>query len=309
MNTDDSWKLAVRADVLRLRARIIRAVRHFFVKRHFLEVETPVRIPALAPESHIRPVPSDGWFLQTSPELCMKRLLAADYPRIFQICKCFRAAERGDRHLPEFTMLEWYRAGTDYRTLMSDCESLILDVAADLGFGKTISRQDRTIRLEPPWKRITVREAFTRYATMTETEALRMDRFDEILSCNIEPRLGVEGPVFLYEYPAELGSLARVKTDDPGVAERFELYVDGLELANAFSELTDMNEQRRRFEQAARKCGFRDGLPYPMPEPFLSALPQMPPSAGIALGLDRLVMLFADKSRIEEVVAFPPESL
>lgn len=239
----------------------------------------------------------------------MKRLLAADYPRIFQVCKCFRAAERGDRHLPEFTMLEWYRAGADYRTLMSDCESLILYVAADLGFGRILPRQDRAIRLEPPWERITVREAFKRYAAMTDAEALRMDRFEEILSHDIEPRLGVEGPVFLYEYPAELGSLARVKADDPGVAERFELYIAGLELANAFSELTDVDEQRRRFEQAARERGFSVGLPHPMPEPFLSALPRMPPSAGIALGLDRLVMLFADKSRIEEVVAFPPESL
>ena len=110
MNSDDSWKLAVRAEVLRLRARMIRAIRRFFARRNFLEVETPVRIPAPAPESHLDAVAAEGWYLQTSPELCMKRLLAAGYPKIFQICKCFRAGERGDRRLPEFTMLEWYRA-------------------------------------------------------------------------------------------------------------------------------------------------------------------------------------------------------
>ena len=309
MNSDDSWKLAVRAEVLRLRARMIRAIRRFFARRNFLEVETPVRIPAPAPESHIDAVAAEGWYLQTSPELCMKRLLAAGYPKIFQICKCFRAGERGDRHLPEFTMLEWYRGRTDYRTLMDDCESLISYVAAELGFDGVLSRQDRKIRLELPWERITVREAFHRYATMTAADALRMDRFDEILSCEIEPRLGTGKPVFLYEYPVELGALARVKADDPGIAERFELYIAGLELANAFSELTDAKEQRRRFEQVSRERGFKGRSPCPMPEPFLSALPQMPPSAGIALGLDRLVMLFAEKSRIEEVVAFPPDFL
>jgi lysyl-tRNA synthetase class 2 len=309
MIVDDSWKPADRAEALRLRARMIRAIRRFFLEQDFLEVETPLRIPAPAPESHIDAVASGEWFLHTSPELCMKRLLAAGYPRIFQVCKCFRAGERGDRHLPEFTILEWYRGGVDYRTLMDDCEALIAYVAGELGFGGGVSRQGREIRLEVPWERITVREAFTRYATKTADAALRMDRFDEILACEVEPHLGKDRPVFLYEYPVELGALARVKEGDPGIAERFELYMAGIELANAFSELTDAREQRRRFEEAARDRSRSGGLPYPMPERFLSALPQMPPSAGIALGVDRLAMLFADKSRIDDVVAFTPESL
>jgi elongation factor P--(R)-beta-lysine ligase len=309
MTVDDSWRLAVRADALRLRARMIRAIRRFFLEQDFLEVETPLRIPAPAPESHIDAVASERWFLQTSPELCMKRLLAAGYPRIFQICKCFRAGERGDRHLPEFTILEWYRGGTDYRTLMGDCESLITGVARELGFDGAFPRRGCRIRLEVPWERITVREAFTRYASMTDVEALRRDRFDEILACEIEPRLGMGIPVFLYEYPAELGALARAKEDDPGIAERFELYIAGLELANAFSELTDAGEQRRRFEKTLRDRRRNHRPLYPMPERFLSALPQMPPSAGIALGLDRLAMLFADTCRVEDVVAFTPESL
>ncbi len=309
MTVDDSWKLAVQGGCPPAARPDDPGDPPFFLDQDFLEVETPLRIPAPAPESHIDAVASEEWFLQTSPELCMKRLLAAGYPRIFQICKCFRAGERGDRHLPEFTMLEWYREGTDYRTLMDDCEALIPLVARELGFGGIISRQGREIRLEIPWERITVREAFGRYATMTAAEALRTDRFDEILACEVEPRLGMESPVFLYEYPVELGALARVKEGDPGIAERFELYCAGLELANAFSELTDAGEQRRRFEEAFRDRR-RNGSPlYPMPERFLDALPQMSPSAGIALGVDRLAMLFADKDRIDEVVAFTPESL
>ena len=236
---DEDWRLTGKADVLKLRAAMIRAIRRFFLDQDFLEIETPLRIPAPAPESHIDAVASGEWFLQTSPELCMKRLLAAGYPKIFQICKCFRAGERGDRHLPEFTMLEWYRAGTDYRTLMDDCEALIARVAGELGLGDAVSRQGGRIGLAPPWERITVREAFARYAGVSVEEALRRDRFDEIMVCAIEPHLGMERPVFLYEYPAALGALARVKAEDPEVAERFELYIAGLELANAFSELTD----------------------------------------------------------------------
>jgi elongation factor P--(R)-beta-lysine ligase len=309
MIEDDSWKLTVRTDALRLRARMIRAIRRFFLHQDFLEIETPLRIPAPAPELHIDAVAAGAWFLHTSPELCMKRLLAAGYSRIFQICKCFRAGERGDRHLPEFTMLEWYRAGTDYRTLMDDCEALINAVAREIGLDGVVSWQGRRIGLDAPWERISVRDAFARYATISAAEALRTDRFDEVLACEVEPHLGMEIPVFLYDYPVEQGALARVKEADPGIAERFELYIAGLELANAFSELIDAGEQRRRFEETSRDRQRKGSAVYPMPERFLQVLPRMSPSAGIALGVDRLVMLLADKSRIDDVVAFTPESL
>jgi elongation factor P--(R)-beta-lysine ligase len=309
MIVDEDWRLTAKADVLRLRARMIFAIRRFFLDQDFLEVDTPLRIPAPAPESHIDAIASGAWFLHTSPELCMKRLLAAGYPRIFQICKCFRAGERGDHHLPEFTMLEWYRVGTDYRTLMDDCEALITLVARELDIDGVVFWQGRRIDLNVPWERITVRNAFVRYATMTVAEALRTDRFDEILACEVEPHLGMESPVFLYDYPAEHAALARVKEGDPGIAERFELYVAGLELANAFSELADAGEQRRRFEEASRGRRRKGNPVYPMPERFLEALPQMPPSAGIALGVDRVAMLLTDKARIDDVVAFTPESL
>lgn len=309
MITDDSWKLAGKADALRLRARMMDAVRRFFREEDFLEVETPLRIPAPAPESHIEAVASGQWFLQTSPELCMKRLLAAGYPRIFQISKCFRQGERGERHLPEFTLLEWYRAQADYRTLMEDCQALLALVARELGFPGVLPRQGGWIDLSPPWERITVREAFGRYATLSADEALGTDRFDELLTGEVEPHLGILRPVFLCDYPVELAALARAKEGDPGTAERFELYLDGIEMANGFSELIDVQEQRRRFVEALGERSRQGSAPYPMPEKFLAALAGMPPSAGIALGLDRLAMLLAGKSRIDDAVAFTPESL
>jgi elongation factor P--(R)-beta-lysine ligase len=302
---DINWQLARKAGRLEERARIVQAIRAFFVERRYLEVETPQRVPAPAPEQYIEAIASEGWFLQTSPELCMKRLLAAGYPRLFQLCRCWRAGERGGRHLPEFTMLEWYRAGSDYHALMDDCEALLghLLPAGLLTWGRT------AVDLAPPWPRLSVREAFARYASCSLDEALAADRFDEVLALEIEPQLGLGKPTFLLEYPAELAALARRKPDNPVVAERFELYVLGMELANAFSELTDPMEQRRRFDQeeaARRAAGKR---PYPSPEKFLQELPAMPDAAGIALGVDRLVMLLTGADSIDQVVAFTPEEL
>lgn len=306
---DEDWKLSCKIGTLRIRSAVTQAIRRFFLDQDFLEIETPVRIPAPAPEPHIEPVPSGEWCLQTSPELCMKRLLAAGYSNIFQICKCFRSGERGAHHLPEFSMIEWYRAGTDYLTLMADCEALIAHVAGEIGLRDTVSWQGKRVCLAPPWERITVREAFSRYADLGLDEALTLDRFDEMMVNRIEPRLGIERPVFLYEYPATLGALARVKVEDHQVAERFELYIAGLELANAFSELTDPMEQRRRFEEVSHDRRLKNLHTYPLPERFLDSLSAMAPSAGIALGIDRLVMLLADQDTIDTVVAFTPESL
>ncbi len=306
---DESWRLAKKQNALWLRARMIQAIRQFFCGRDYLEVETPLRIPAPAPEEHIDAPPSGDWFLQTSPELCMKRLLAAGYSKIFQISKCFREAERGQLHLPEFTLLEWYRQGIDYQVLMQECEELILHVAGTLEQGDVLSFRDKKIALQRPWKRISVREAFTWYSGMSMTEALEKACFDEIMACKIEPRLGFDQPVFLYDYPVEFGALARAKKTDPAVAERFELYMGGLELANAFSELIDEKEQRLRFEKARQARRTAGKNIYPMPEPFLKSLLTLPESSGIALGVDRLAMIFTDSDTIDEVVTFPPETL
>jgi elongation factor P--(R)-beta-lysine ligase len=292
-----------------LRAKILQAVRLFFIQNNYLEVETPVRIPAPAPETHIDAQQADGWFLHTSPELCMKRLLSAGYPRIFQICRCFRKQERGRMHLPEFTLLEWYTAGHTYLEMMAQCEKLVQIVAGAAGQPDSLCYRNRRIGLSSPWDRMTVSEAFDRYSRISMKAALARNRFDEIMAIEIEPCLGCDHPVFLYDYPASCGALARLKPDNPSVAERFELYIAGLELCNAFTELTDPVEQRKRFDAERRLRGLAGKVAYPMPESFLSALNDMPPSSGNALGMDRLILLLTDANSIDDVVAFIPEEL
>jgi len=272
-------------------------------------VDTPLLIPAPAPEAHIDAIPAGDLYLHTSPELCMKRLLAAGYPRIFQICHCWRSGERGSRHLPEFTMLEWYRAHGDYSDLMNDCVELIRAVASVCNTGNSIDYQGRRVDLCGEWERITVREAFRRYTGTTMEKALQDGLFDELMTVAIEPQLGFQKPTFICDYPAERGALARLKQDDNSVAERFELYIAGIELANGFSELTDPVEQRRRFQEEAACRAQRGQSTYPMPEPFLTELANMPPSAGIALGMDRLIMLLTGAETIDEVVSFTTEEL
>ncbi len=302
---EPNWQLAHKQSTLKIRARIIQQIRTFFIEQDFLEVETPHRIPANAPELHIDAIPSTDWFLQTSPELCMKRLLAAGYDKLFQICHCWRASERGKTHLPEYTMLEWYRSHCDYHQLMHDCEDLFSHLCLD----QQLIWQEQIIDLSPPWPRMTMTEAFSKFSSVSLEKALATDQFDSVIALDIEPKLPTNRPIFLTEYPSKHASLARKKPTDPLVAERFELYIGGLELANAFSELTDPAEQQVRFatEELQRQ---QDGKPpYPSPAPFLKELATLPPSAGIALGIDRLIMLFCDQNMIDEVVAFTPEQL
>lgn len=292
-----------------LRAALIQALRRFFIINGYLEVDTPIRIPALAPEAYIEPEPAGDWFLQTSPELCMKRLLASGIPKLFQICKCFRKNERGRRHLPEFAMLEWYRAGIDYHALMTECEELFGSLAKKFGRDCCVRVGGQKVGLERPWERLRVADAFGRHAPVSVIEALRTNCFDEMLVHHVEPYLGMERPTFLYDYPASLGALARTRRDAPDTAERFELYIGGIELANGFSELTDANEQRARFEKEMAAIRAQGREPGPMPENFLADLEQMPEAAGIALGVDRLVMLFFGAGSIDEAVSFTPEDL
>jgi lysyl-tRNA synthetase class 2 len=304
-----NWPLARRKKALQQRARILQGIRQFFIEEGYLEVETPHRIPTPAPESHIEAIASDTWFLHTSPELCMKRLVAAGYDKIFQICRCWRERERGSLHLPEFTLLEWYQTGGDYRSLMEECEDLIRSVARTIGVGQKIVFRGREIGLSEPWERISVKEAFRCYARTSVPRALEKNLFDEIMVQDIEPNLGVERPTFIYDYPAQRGALARLKKEDPTVAERFELYMGGLELANGFSELADSEEQKKRFHAENKNRQSLGKRIYSMPDKFLAELDDMPPSAGIALGVDRLVMVFLDSETIDEVVAFTPEEL
>lgn len=299
---------------LRQRSDFMQALRFFFQERGYLEIDTPIRLPVLLPESEIFPFAADNWWLQTSPELCMKRLLARGASRIFQICHCFRREEIGRLHEAEFTLLEWYHVGWNYHDLMQECEELVLALAAScsafsgISKGKTLHCNNKEISLNPPWQRLSVDEAFKKYTDTTAAKALQNDCFDEILVTQIEPHLGWESPLFLYDYPAQLGSLARLKDGYPHLAERFELYCCGIELANGFSELVDAREQRERFSKdlAEMRHAGRRGI---MPESFLRDLAQMADTAGIALGVDRLLMLFLQARCLADVLPFSRDDL
>ncbi len=300
---------------LQMRATLLRLIRSFFYERGFLEVDTPLRQPVLIPESMIVPLTAEGQYLQTSPELCMKRLLAGGCSKLFQICPCFRKEEVGRLHLEEFTMLEWYRTGADYLTLMSDCEALLRFIVQNMQpvdlpdpghYPKQLlSKTD----IESEWQRLSVAEAFELFSPVNLDEALEKECFDELLVEFIEPHLGVGLPTFLYDYPVELASLAKCRIENPKVAERFELYINGVELANGFSELTDSTEQRRRFSHEIaimEECGW-NGVK--MPERFLDDLQKLDLAAGIALGVDRLFMLLMGYDSLLECVTFHPGDL
>ena len=300
---------------LHLRAILMRSLRSFFTTQGFLEVDTPVRQPVLLPERHIEPLRSEDAYLQTSPEICMKRLLAYGCAKIFQICPCFRKNEKGRRHLEEFTLLEWYHLGENYHTLMDDCEALLRFLQHSLSALSDRQGYPRTFfpgfDFEPPWERLTVAAAFEKYSPYSAAEALKNHMFDEILVEYVEPQLGLKTPTFLLDYPLELGSLAKVKANTADVVERFELYLGGVELANGFSELTDEVEQRLRFEEeitAIKKSwGSVGGMT--MPERFLEDIKKLDDAAGIALGVDRLFMLALGIEDISNVVSFSPADL
>ncbi len=289
---------------LHLRSRLLHALRSYFHERGFVEVETPVRLANPALELHIDAEPAGDHWLRTSPELHMKRLLAGGLDRIFQLGPCFRRGERGDRHHPEYTMLEWYRAQADYTDILADTKAL-LAACAQAVLGKTdFDYRGQAISLLPRWERLTVAEAFQRWAGWNPVAAWNEERFNTDLVERVEPNLPRDVPVVLTDYPAAAADLARRKPSNPDVAERWELYIGGLELANAYSELTDPAEQRARFEacSAARHALGKDV--YLLDESFLTALETMPPAGGIALGVDRLAMLFADAATLDDVIAF-----
>ena len=301
---------------LHIRAALFRAIRTFFAKQNFLEVDTPIRQPVLLPEANIQPLRAGDYFLQTSPESCMKRLLARGSGNIYQICPCFRKEEKGRLHLEEFTMLEWYRVEASYLELIKDCRDLITFVVGELKlqFPQLAEKNNGLFRYLNEGdclqqRLFTVTEAFATWCPLTLEEVLAKECFDEMLVEYIEPHLGQGELSFLYDYPVSMASLARKKHDDPMVAERFEMYIEGLEIANGFSELTDADEQRQRFEKERELLSKMVGEELSMPEKFLADLNKLPPSAGIALGVDRLFMLILGKSDITEAVSFAPDDL
>jgi lysyl-tRNA synthetase class 2 len=290
--------------VLELRSRVLQAIRRWFIEHDFIEVETPIRLAAPALELHINAEPAGDHFLRTSPELHMKRLMAAGAKRIFQMGPCFRRGERGSRHNPEYTMLEWYRADAGYADVLLDTKALLTAVVREVKGTTDLEYQGHPLALAPFWERLTVAEAFIRWAGWDPVKKYDADRFDLDLVEKVEPHLPRETPVILTDYPAAAAALSRRKPDNPDVAERWELYLGGLEIANAYSELIDPIEQRARFAECAEQRAKAGRAVYPLDEEFLADLGQMPPTGGIALGVDRLVMILADLATLGDLLPF-----
>jgi elongation factor P--(R)-beta-lysine ligase len=330
---------ADRKPFLTARNAIARAVRAWFDEQGFVEVETGVLQVSPGNETHLHAprteiVGGDGAratrYLRTSPEFAAKKLLAAGEDRIFEFARVFRDRERGDLHLPEFTMLEWYRANAGYDAVMADSVAVIAHAAQATGIGRFSFRRRTADPFAEP-ELLTVAAAFERFAgidllaTIRDGEGDRAalaaaatarvriteddtwsDIFSKVLVEHIEPHLGQGRLTVLFEYPVPEAALARTKVSDPRVAERFEIYACGVELANGFGELTDAAEQRRRFVAAMDEKARRYGERYPLDEEFLAAVAAMPPSSGVALGFDRLVMLASGALRVDQVVWTPP---
>ncbi len=294
-----------RTDILRLRSDLLRAVRDFFYTHDYIEVETPIRIKYPALELHIDAEPATDHYLRTSPELYMKRMLTEGFERIFELGACFRRGERGALHNPEYTMLEWYRVGADYLGVLDDTKELLCSVTEKVLGSSALKFNGATINLAGEWVIFNVRDLFIEHAGWDPVVDFDADRFDLDLIEKVEPALPLDVPVVLKDFPAPLAALARLKPDDSSVAERWELYLGGIEIANVYSELTDADEQRSRFEECAAKRVALGKDAYMIDDEFLRALEKgMPACGGAALGIDRLVMLLSGVSEIMGVRAF-----
>jgi lysyl-tRNA synthetase class 2 len=313
MRADSDWTFltGTRLENLRTRHALLRATRAFMDTQGLLEVDTPAIVPCPGLDVHLDAIEVLGMrgprWLHTSPEYQMKRLLSTGLPGIYQLAKAFRRGERGKLHEPEFTMLEWYRTFSDAAQMQDDTEQLVAHVTQQLLGGSTLKGIEAPVEVTPPWPRITVEQAFDRYAGLALDSVLNdEERFFRVLVEKIEPELGRGRPVFLTHYPARMASLARLSADNPRFAERFEVYLDGVELCNGFSELIDAVEQRKRFEfdqEAREKLG---RSVYPIDERFMATLAEgIPPSGGNSLGFDRLLMLLVGAKHIDQVLGFP----
>lgn len=298
---------AIRANLVS-RARMLDALRQWFGESGFLEMTTPVRLPAPALEDYIDAVPAgERFWLRTSPELHLKRLLAAGFERLYEIGPCFRLGEHGDHHRTEFSMLEWYRAGGSWEDLMADAQAMIRRCVEAVAPGQaTLPFRGCQIRFDGQWPQLTVSEAFERFAGgKSLRQCIDDGQFETVLCTEVEPNLGRDAPLFLTEYPIECSGLSATLPGRPGFVARWELYVAGLEIGNACTELVDPPEQERRFEATAQ-LRQRDHRPvYPMDQPFMNAMwDGMPPAAGTAIGLDRLAMVLCDAADIAQIRAF-----
>ncbi|MDM7861708.1 elongation factor P--(R)-beta-lysine ligase [Alteromonas sp. ASW11-36] len=311
MSDSLQWQPTAPIDNLRARAELLTQVRAFFSARNVLEVETPVLSQHATTDCHIQSISTSHGFLQTSPEFAMKRLLAAGSGSIFQICKAFRQEESGRWHNPEFTMLEWYRVGFDHHTLMAEVDALLQVVLACQPCEKISYQQLFIERVD--FDPLVADKAFlSDYVRQKHLLAGDADdwSFDDLLqvifNLQIEPHIGQQAPVLVYGYPASQSALARINTEDPRVADRFEAYYKGVELANGFFELSNADEQRQRFESDNHWRRTHDLADMPMDVHLIDALAAgLPDCAGVALGIDRLLMLKLGATHIDQVLSFP----
>lgn len=329
--------------VLKQRAVIVQAIRDFFRRSGFWETETPQLVPLPSMEPYLEVFETQlldqnrqptRAFLISSPEYAMKQMLAAGSGNIFQITKSFRNAEGvSPRHNPEFSILEWYRVGADYLQIMDDCEQLLKSIAKTIHPDQQpiLEYQGEIYNLAEPWERITVSQAFKQYAQIDRETLLTTPKllaaskergyqvneqttweevYNQIFLNEIEPNLGKTKPTIIYEYPVSQAALSKKKKSDPRFAERFEFYINGLELGNAFSELTDWQEQLNRLKEDQQEKARTGRTLFDIDYNFINALKSgLPECAGIAVGVDRLVMLFTDQPSIQETLAFPATHL
>ena len=326
--------------ILKKRARILGLIRNFFDSRDYTEVDTPALQICPVIDAHIHAFETHLFdvsrtkektmYLHTSPEFDMKKLLSAGMERIYQICHVYRNAEGSRLHSPEFMLLEWYQAHKDYTSLMDECTALFRHIAKEMDI-EHYKHKGQSCDPFGDWERLSVTEAIDKYTNIDLTSVLNDrdsfanaaikigvrvidtdawdDIFHAVMSEKIEPNLGQGVPTILYDYPISMSALSRKKPEDPRFAERFELYICGIELANAFSELTDAKEQRARYNEEMSTKKKLYGEIYPPDEEFFKALEHMPDSAGIALGIDRLVMLATDTDDISDVLWAPVQRL
>lgn len=301
---------------VRERHHMLRTIRAYFQEQDFLEVSTPMLVPSPGTEVHIESPQVHGLaahplWLAPSPELQMKQLLTQGYERIFQIAHAVRAEEQGDRHEPEFAMLEWYRTTPDLNTLMDDTVELVRRTARALTGAETVALNGRSIPLSGPWSVRTIESLYAEHGYDAFTLAQHNEtEFFQVYVDRIEPRLGWGKPTLVTEWPAPFASMAQRNPKNPRVCDRFEAYVGGIELCNGFVELTDPVEQEQRFREASEKRVRLGKSPYPIDTQFIAALKRgMPPSSGNALGLDRLLMLCTGAPRIQDIIAFPQRSM
>lgn len=308
----NNWQPTADNQILKQRATLLARIRHFFAMRNVLEVETPLLSHACVTDPYILSISAGTMFLQTSPEYAMKRLLASGIGSIYQLCKAFRKGDIGRRHNPEFTILEWYRIDFDHQALMDEMDDFLKEI---LGVEKA--------------ERFSIAEIYEKYlqinphkATLAELQTCAMQRkllieqnedmnfwLDLLFSHCIEPHLGAEKPVFLYDYPVSQAALAKIRDENPPVASRFEVYFKGIELANGFHELSDANEQRQRFIQNIKERADKNIANAVLDERFLAALEHgLPNVAGVALGVDRLMMLAFGCESIDKVLSFSIEN-